>query len=196
MTYRNYYLVFLTSIVVSLGVLGVQLTGFLFEVYDIIMTLDIILYGMGVFLFTAYFMTDSRVNQLVNISELKYYLMIALIIGFINSFYLDILFVGLAVEIFLAIIFGMISIKYLDKRIKMDFVGLGITYLFFNSLTSVILVTLDILGYSLVGTFSLNIAGVGFVWIFYVCASLTLDITYLILVATKGSQMPEVADSY
>ncbi len=196
MTYRNYYLIFLASIVVSLGALLIQITGVLFELYDTVLLLDIILFGFGVYLFTTYFMTDSRASQLINVSEIKYYLMVAFVIGLINNFYFDILFVSLAIRIFLTIAFGLISIKYLNKNIQMDFVGLGITYVFFTNLIGLILLALDMLGYTLVGTFSLSIGGVAFLWIFYVGANLILLITYLILITVKGSQMPEVADYY
>ncbi len=196
MTYRNYYLIFLTSIIVSLGALLIQLTGVLSEVYHIVELLEVIVYGFGVFLFTIYFMTDSRASQLINVSEIKYYLMIAFIIGFINSFYIGIPFIGLGIDIFLTITFGLISIKYLDKRIQMDFVGLGIIYIFFNTLISLTILALDMLGDTLVGSFSLSVGGIGILWIFYVGANLALYITYLIVVTVKGSQMPEVSGSY
>ncbi len=196
MTYRNYYLIFLTSILLSLLVLVIDITGVLSELHASLALLDAILIGFGVFLFTVYFMTDSRTSQLINIVPLKNYLILALLIGFTNSYFLENAIIDFGVNITELVIFGAISIKYLDKRMQMDFVGLGIIYLFLLNLISMVLLIIDLVGIGFTGRINFFGQYVTFTWILYTVSRLILCVSYLFILTVKGSQMPEVADGY
>lgn len=196
MTYRNYYLLFLMSVVVSLGFVVMRITGALYEVYEIVDLLDYILYGIGIFVFTTYFMTDSRVSQLLPVASLKNQLLIALLVGILNGYMLRSPIVELGVQIYTTAICGIIGFKYFDKRMQMDFVGLGIIYIFFNSIILLIMVSLQLAGITLTATLNANFTGLSFGWMFYIGASILLDAVYLVVLTTKGSQMPEVTGYY